>query len=107
METMSLLNLLGLAAFSLYNFKAGSLKQTIIAYYNISTVVALLMIVGGIVYHILLLIKRKRNLAREYFLAPLIVETPAPPPPDEVTYSIVDISDPHSKPSVTKADNSR
>ena len=99
METLSLLNLLALAAFSLYNFKADSLKQTIIAY--ISTIVTLLMLVSGIIYHIILLIKRKRNLAREYSLAPLIVETPAPPPPNEVTlgYSIVDISDPHFKPS--------
>ena len=48
METLSLLNLLALATFTLYNFKAGSLKQTIIAY--ISTVVTLLMLVSGIIF---------------------------------------------------------
>ena len=90
-------NLLALAIFTLYDFKANIVKQTAVAY--ISTIITFLLFIGAIFYHIFLLIKKEKppEDLNEYPLAPVqlvnavvthsVVERPKraeddPPPAD-------------------------
>ena len=66
------LNLLILAAFTLYDFKTGVVKQTAIIY--TSTITTSILFLGAIVYHVTLLIKRDIKPAEkknEYPLVPV------------------------------------
>lgn len=80
------LNLVALAAFSLYKFKTDPTKQTAVAY--TSTIIIFLVLVGVIVYHVYLLIRKKTTVTvvqNEYHLAPV------EPAETVVTYSVVEI----------------
>ena len=61
-ETVTLFNLLVLAAFSLYQFKSDPKKQEALIY--TSTIVTFLLLVGAIGYHIMLLIKKDKASKR-------------------------------------------
>ena len=84
-ETMMYFNLLVFAAFSLYNFKTDSKKQTAVIY--TSTAVAFILLIGVIVYQACLLMRRRKDLekqdAYEY--------PPAPISQVQVTHTVVDI----------------
>lgn len=90
LDTVMYFNLLVLAAFSLYDFKADIAKQTAIAY--ISTIITFIFLMGMIIYHMKLIVKcRKTKISKleelnEYLLDP--VKTAKP----DVTQSVVDIS---------------
>ena len=84
-DTVLYFNLLALAGFTLYDFKADSTKQTAVAY--TSTTVTFIVFVGSICYHLKLLFKKKmppRNL-NEYPLASV------QPANAEVTHSVIDL----------------
>ena len=77
-------NLLALAIFTLYDFKANIVKQTAVAY--TSTIITFLLFIGAIFYHIFLLIKKEKppQDLNEYPLAPV------QPVNAVVTYSVVE-----------------
>ena len=56
-DTVLYINLLALAAFTLYDFKVNPTKQTAVV--HISTIVTFILFIGSIFYHIKLLLKRK------------------------------------------------
>ena len=89
-ETIVYFNLLALAAFSLYDFKADLKKQTAVAY--TSTIITFLLLVGVIAYHVYPLI---RKITLE-----LNKNTPATPATTtvakNVTYSILELPKPQS-----------
>ena len=79
-------NLLALALFSLYDFKANIMKQRAVAY--TSTMLTLLLFIGAISYHIFLLIKKEKpprpEDLNEYHLVPI------QPVNAVMTYSVVE-----------------
>ena len=77
-------NLLALALFTLYDYKANVVKQRAVAY--TSTIVAFLLFIGAIFYHIFLLIKKEKppEDLNEYHLVPF------QPVNAVVTYSVVE-----------------
>ena len=77
-------NLLALALFTLYDFKANIVKQRAVAY--TSTIITFLLFIGAIFYHIFLLIKKEKppEDLNEYPLAPV------QPVNAVVTYSVVE-----------------
>ena len=83
-DTVLYFNLLALALFTLYDFKANIVKQTAVAY--TSTIITFLLFIGAIFYHILLLIKKEKppEDLNEYPLAPV------QPVNAVVTYSVVE-----------------
>ena len=105
METVTLLNILCLSVFSLYNFKIDNKKQTAVAY--TSTAITLCMLMGGVIYHTVLLFKRKKTTAEleEYRMIPL-TEFAATSAPADVTYSIVECPTPEPPPSVPNSTDS-
>ena len=70
-ETIVYFNLLVLAAFSLYSFKADPTKQTAVAY--TSSIITFLLLIGVIVYHVYILISTKKTTVelKEYPLVPV------------------------------------
>ena len=84
-DTMLYINLLALAAFSLYDFKVNPTKQTAVAY--TSTIITFILLVGSICYHIKLLLKKEKppQNMNEYPLASIqSVNT-------KVTYTVIDL----------------
>ena len=83
-DTVLYFNLLALALFSLYDFKANIVKQTAVAY--TSTIITFLLFIGAISYHIFLLIKKEKppEDLNEYPLAPVQLANAA------VTHSVVE-----------------
>ena len=92
-ETVLYFNLLALSAFSWYRFKVDIEKQTAVAY--TSTIITFILLVGVIIYHVYLLVRkgnpRPGKEEHEYPLAPV------QPAKDEVTYSVVEISNPRDQ----------
>ena len=62
-DTVTYLNLLTFSAFSLYNFKADTIKQTVVAY--TSTIVTSLLLIGAIAYHVILLMKDNKKILKQ------------------------------------------
>ena len=89
-ETVVYFNLIALAAFSIYDFKADLKKQTAVAY--TSTIITFLLLVGVIAYHVYLLIRKEKTTIEldEYPLAPSTAAR------NEVTYSIIELPKPQS-----------
>ena len=84
-DSMLYFNLLALAAFSQYDFKTNTVKQTAVAY--TSTIVTFLLFIIVLFYHVTLLIKRRQRPLEdltEYLLAPV---QPVKP---QVTYSVIE-----------------
>ena len=84
METVTFINILTFAAFTLYNFKADSTRQMAIAY--VSTSITFFILMGELFYHVYLLIKRRRrrNTAEdEHDLLPLEENWRPRSPPEE------------------------
>ena len=83
-DTVLYFNLLVLAAFSQYDFKGNTTKQTAVAY--TSTIITFILFVGSICYHLRLLFKKEKppQDLNEYPLSPVqLVNT-------EVTYSVIE-----------------
>ena len=91
-ETIVYFNLLALAAFSMYNFKADLKKQAAVAY--TSTIITFLLLVGVIAYHVYLLIRKEKIPVEldEYPLAPV------KPATAQVTHSVVEVHKPQCPP---------
>ena len=87
-------NLAAFAAFSLYHFKTDPTKQTTVAY--TSTIMTFLLLVGVIAYHVYLLIRKEKTTVElnEY---PLVPKEPVIAHA-EVTYSVVEVSQPQCDP---------
>ena len=83
-DTVLYFNLLALAGFTLYDFKADSTKQTAVAY--TSTIITFILFIGSIYYHLRLLFKKEKPPQdfNKYLLAP------AQPANAEVTYSVIE-----------------
>ena len=102
LETAVLLNLLTFAAFSLYRFKADNTKQTAIAY--ISTIITCFLLVGAIVYHVMLVCVKKHTPAPIELATFPLVPQPADTTTQEVTYSIVGLSEAQNMDDDTDSD---
>ena len=85
-DTALYVNILALAAFSQYDFKADLTKQTAVAY--TSTIITFILLVGVIIYHVTLLIKKDSLLREEMNMYPL---TPVQPTNDEVTHTVIEL----------------
>ena len=96
-ETIVYFNVLALATFSLYDFKADLKKQTAVAY--TSTIITLFLFIGVIAYHLYVLIRKEKTTVEldEYPLVP-VLNQPAnfgsPVEQSEVTYSVVQFPPP-------------
>ena len=101
-ETMILLNLFFVAAFSLYEFKTDSTKETAIAY--VSTIIISIMLLGVIAYHLTLLINRKSPSESTRPLIDVISEPVAAPQLGEVTHSVIDIPKPQDQEPDTESE---
>ena len=84
-------NLLTLAAFSLYHFKTDIRKQTAMAY--TSTIITFILLVGVIIYHVYLLVRKDQPTeeVNEYPLAPV------QPAKAEVTHSVIELPKPRDQ----------
>ena len=84
-DTMLYINLLALAAFSLYDFKVNPTKQTAVAY--TSTILTFILFIVSICYHIKLLLKKEKppQNMNEYPLASIQSVTA------KVTYTVFDL----------------
>ena len=89
-EAIVYFNLLALAAFSLYDFKADLKKQTAVAY--TSTIITLLLLVGVIAYHVYPLIRKITLELNKHTPATSATTTVA----KNVTYSILEHPKPQS-----------
>ena len=89
-EVIVYFNLLALAAFSLYDFKADLKKQTAVAY--TSTIITLLLLVGVIAYHVYPLIRKITLELNKHTPATSATTTVA----KNVTYSILEHPKPQS-----------
>ena len=89
-ETVVYFNLLALAAFSLYDFKADLKKQTAVAY--TSTIITLLLLVGVIAYHVYPLIRKITLELNKHTPATSATTSVA----KNVTYSIIEFPKPQS-----------
>ena len=58
-DTIMYLNLLTFSAFSLYDFKADTTKQTAVAY--TSTIVTFFLLLGANIYHVILVLKKDKH----------------------------------------------
>ena len=101
-ETMILLNLFFVAAFSLYEFKTDSTKETAIAY--VSTIIISIMLLGVIAYHLTLLMNRKSPSESTRPLIDVISEPVAAPQLGEVTHSVIDIPKPQDQEPDTESE---
>ena len=99
-ETIVYFNLLALAAFSLYDFKADLKKQTAVAY--TSTIITLLLLVGVIAYHVHPLIRKITLELNKHTPATSATTSVA----KNVTYSIIELPKPlsDSLPSESNSD---
>ena len=86
-DTVLYFNLLGLASFSLFDFKTDITKQTAVAY--TSTIITITLFIGVLYYHVSLLIKKKKSLDQEDTLQYPLVPTEA-----HVTRSVVELPEP-------------
>ena len=83
-DTVLYFNLLDLAVFTLYDFKADPTKQTAVAY--TSMIITFILFIGSICYHLKLLFKKEKSPQdlHEYPLAPV------QPANAEMTYSVIE-----------------
>ena len=83
-DTVLYFNLLALAGFTLYDFKADSTKQTSVAY--TSAIITFIFFIGSIYYHLRLLLNKEKppQDSVNYVLDPV------QPVNAEVTYSVID-----------------
>ena len=102
LETMVLLNLLTFATFSLYKFKADDTKQTAVAY--VSTIITFLLLMGAIVYHVILVCVKKRTPVPIELATYPLVPQPADAATQEVTYSVVELSEAQNMDDDTNSD---
>ena len=93
-ETCLHFNLLALAAFSLYHFKADIMKQAIIGY--ISTVTTMIFLIGVVVYYMTLL---KAKKTKECSQQQQVLDKPIE---NQVTHSIIEIPNPLHDSQTTK-----
>ncbi len=90
-ETALYFNLLAYAIFSLYDFKADTMKQTAVAY--TSTIITFILLVGVIIYHVYLLVRKDQPRPGEE----VIMLAPVKPVQTEVTHSVFEFPHPRDQ----------
>ena len=90
METVILLNILCIAAFTLYEFKTNITRHVVAV--HISTITVCLLLFGATIHHVIKLLEKWKRAAAiqqdEYRLEPINQQRTS----GEITYSVVDIS---------------
>jgi hypothetical protein len=90
-ETALYFNLLAYAIFSLYDFKADTMKQTAVAY--TSTIITFILLVGVIIYHMYLLVRKDQPRPGEE----VIMLAPVKPVQTEVTHTVFEFPHPRDQ----------